>query len=131
MLSLIDSLIMNIFTSNFAKAKGLDSSKFLVVAISRYVPRGYSGVRELRFAPSRRLLMSYKGGLSIHDYEEVFFSELGNKDRVYSVFRDLASLSNGRDIVLCCYERAGEFCHRRLIADFVFSHWHYDIKELD
>lgn len=131
MLSLIVSLDMNIFTSNFAKAKGLDSSKFLVVAISRYVPRGYSGVRELRFAPSRRLLMSYKGGLSIHDYEEVFFSELGNKDRVYSVFRDLASLSNGRDIVLCCYERAGEFCHRRLIADFVFSHWHYDIKELD
>lgn len=131
MLSLIVGLVMNIFTSNFAKAKGLDSSKFLVVAISRFVPRGYSGVRELRFAPSRRLLMSYKGGLSIHDYEEVFFSELGNMDRVYSVFRDLASLSNGRDIVLCCYERAGEFCHRRLIADFVFSHWHYDIKELD
>ena len=131
MFSLIDSLDMNIFTSYFAKAKGLDSSKFLVVAISRYVPRGYSGARELRFAPSRRLLMSYKGGLSIHDYEEIFVSELGSTDSVYSVFRELASLSNGRDIVLCCYERAGEFCHRRLIADFVFSHWHYDIKELD
>lgn len=127
---LIFRLVMNIFTSNFAKAKSLDSSKFLVVAISRYVPKGYSGVRELRFAPSRKLLMSYKNGLSTHDYEEIFFSELGNTDSVYSVFCDLAKLSNGRDIVLCCYEKAGEFCHRRLIADFVFSHWHYDIKEL-
>ena len=122
---------MNIFTSNFAKAKSLDNSKYLVVAISRYVPRGYSGVRELRFAPSRQLLMSYKKGLSSKLYTQLFFNELGSKIRVYSVFKDLASLSNGRDLVLCCYEKAGDFCHRRLIADFVLTHWNYDIKELD
>ena len=122
---------MNIFTSNFAKAKSLDNSKYLVVAISRYVPKGYSGVRELRFAPSRRLLMSYKKGLSSELYTKAFFNELIDKENVYSVFKDLASLSHGRDIVLCCYEKAGDFCHRRLIADFVSSNWNYDIKELD
>lgn len=121
---------MNIFTSNFAKAKSLDGSRFLVVAISRYVPRGYSGVRELRFAPSRQLLMSYKKGLSTDIYTKLFFNELRNKESVYSVFKDLARLSNGRDIVLCCYEKPGDFCHRRLIADFVLSNWNYDIKEL-
>lgn len=122
---------MNIFTSNFAKAKSLDDSKFLVVAISRYVPKGYSGVRELRFAPSRELLSSYKKGMSSELYTQLFFNELRNKDSVYSVFKDLARLSKGRDIVLCCYEKAGDFCHRRLIADFVLSNWNYDIKELD
>lgn len=122
---------MNIFTSNFAKVKSLDDSKFLVVAISRYVPRDYSGVRELRFAPSRKLLSSYKKGMSSELYTQLFFNELRNKDSVYSVFKDLARLSKGRDIVLCCYEKAGDFCHRRLIADFVLSNWNYDIKELD
>lgn len=122
---------MNIFTSNFAKAKSLDDSKYLVVAISRYVPRGYSGVRELSFAPSRRLLMSYKKGLSSELYTKAFFNELIDEENVYSVFKNLARLSHGRDIVLCCYEKAGDFCHRRLIADFVLSHWNYDIKELD
>lgn len=122
---------MNIFTSNFAKAKSLDHSKYLVVAISRYVPKGYSGVRELRFAPSRQLLMSYKKGLSTDIYTQLFFNELRNKESVYSVFKDLARLSNGRDIVLCCYEKPGDFCHRRLIADFVLSNWNYEIKELD
>lgn len=122
---------MNIFTSNFAKAKSLDSSKYLVVAISRYVPKGYSGARELRFAPSRRLLMSYKKGLSSELYTKAFYNELIDEENVYSVFKDLSRLSQGRDIVLCCYEKAGDFCHRRLIADFVLSHWNYDIKELD
>lgn len=122
---------MNIFTSNFSKAKSLDTSRYLVVAISRYVPKGYSGVRELRFAPSRQLLMSYKKGLSTDIYTQLFFNELRNKESVYSVFKDLARLSNGRDIVLCCYEKPGDFCHRRLIADFVLSNWNYEIKELD
>lgn len=122
---------MNIFTSNFAKAKSLDSSKYLVVAISRYVPKGYSGVRELRFAPSRRLLMSYKKGLSSDLYTRAFFNELIDKENVYAIFKDLSRLSYGRDIVLCCYEKAGDFCHRRLISEFVLTHWNYDIKELD
>lgn len=122
---------MNIFTSNFAKAKSLDDSKYLVVAISRYVPRGYSGARELRFAPSRGLLKAYKDGLSSKLYTQMFFNELRNEESVYAVFKDLARLSHGRDIVLCCYEKAGDFCHRRLIADFVLTHWNYDIKELD
>lgn len=122
---------MNIYTSYFSKAVFLDESKYMVVAISRYVPMGFSGVRELRFAPSRKLLMDYKKGLSQNLYTQRFLNELRNEDCVYSVFKDLARLSKGRDIVLCCYEKAGDFCHRRLIADFVLSHWNYDIKELD
>ena len=122
---------MNIFTSYFSKAVFLDESKYMVVAISRYVPMGFSGVRELRFAPSRKLLMDYKEGLSQDLYTQRFLNELRNGDCVYSVFKDLARLSHGRDIVLCCYEKPGFFCHRRLIADFVLSHWNYDIKELD
>lgn len=122
---------MNIYTSYFSKAVFLDESKYMVVAISRYVPMGFSGVRELIFAPSRKLLMSYKKGLSQGLYTQMFLNELRNEDCLYSVFKDLARLSHGRDIVLCCYEKPGDFCHRRLIADFVLSHWNYDIKELD
>ena len=121
---------MNIFTSSFSKAKGLDSSRYFIVSISRFSPRGFSGFKCPSFAPSRGLLSDYKHGLSESDYTSRFISELGSKDSIYSVFKSLAAACGGRDIVLCCYEPAGAFCHRRLIAQLVAMFWHYSIVEL-
>ena len=35
------------------------------------------------------------------------------------VIKELEELSCGKDIVLLCHEKAGEFCHRRLVADWL------------
>lgn len=121
---------MNIFTSSFSKAKGLDSSRYFIVSISRFSPRGFSGYKCPSFAPSRGLLSAYKKGLSESAYERRFLYELGSKDSIYSVFRSLAAACGGRDIVLCCYEPAGAFCHRRLIAQVVAMFWNYSINEI-
>ena len=121
---------MNIFTSSFSKAKGLDSSRYFIVSISRFSPRGFSGFKCPSFAPSRSLLSDYKHGLSESDYTSRFISELGSKDSIYSVFRSLAAACGGRDIVLCCYERGDGFCHRHIIAQLVAMFWHYQINEI-
>lgn len=122
---------MNIFTSSFSVARGLDSSRYCVVSIARFVPRGFKGVRCLAFAPSKELLSDYKEGLSESSYKSRYLKELGCASHVHEVFESLVPFCKGRDLVLCCYESADKFCHRHLLADFVKSRWGYVIEELN
>lgn len=121
---------MNIFTSSFSLSRGLDSSRYLVVSISRFPPKWYHGVRCFEFAPSMSLLSDYHHGLSKDAYVRRYRSEVLDSVNVHGVFERLAALSHGRDIVLCCFEPAGRFCHRHLLADYVKGVWGYSIDEL-
>lgn len=121
---------MQIFTSCFKFAKGLDDSKFFVVSISRFPPRGFKGHKCFEFAPSVRLLKEYKEGLRNDHYSYRYRRDVLEKIDVHRVFEELARLACGRDIVLCCFEPAFEFCHRRLLAHYVKEVWGYSIEEL-
>lgn len=121
---------MDIFTSYFAKAKTLDESRFCVVSISRFAPRGFKGVRCYSFAPSRELLIDYKAGLSESSYKERYLKELGDSVHIHEVFESLVPFCKGRDLVLCCYESEDKFCHRHVLSDRVFELFGYRIKEL-
>ena len=46
------------------------------------------------------------------------------------VFKELETLSNGKDIVLLCFEKRNEFCHRHLFASFLEENLGICIKEL-
>lgn len=122
--------MIQIFTSYFAKAKHLDSSKFLVVSISRYSPRGFAGVECKAFAPSRHLLASYKAGLSEECYVERYRDEMSLVRDLRGEFAQLAKCAAGRDIVLCCFEGSNSFCHRHILSDIVFESFGYRIQEL-
>lgn len=37
----------------------------------------------------------------------------------------LRTITSHRDIVLCCYEKPGDFCHRHILAE-----WLGDVEEL-
>ena len=121
---------MNIYTSCFNYAKRLDSSKFFVVSISRFPPKWFQGYKCFEFAPSAELLRRFKGGLSKYHYGLVYRHEVLESIDVHHVFEGLARLACGRDIVLCCFEPAYEFCHRRLLARYVQEVWGYSIDEL-
>lgn len=121
---------MDIFTSSFNKSKGLDPSKYLVVSISRFPPKWFQGVRCFEFAPSMQLLNDFHDGMAQCLYAYRYRYEVLERGDVHKVFEWLAGLSKGRDIVLCCFEPAGRFCHRRLLADYVKEVWGYSINEL-
>jgi len=36
--------------------------------------------------------------------------------------------SGGKDIVLCCYEKTGEFCHRHVLAELLKNY--FEVEEL-
>lgn len=121
---------MQVFTSCFKFAKSLDESKFFVVSISRFPPRGFKGYRCFEFAPSVRLLKEYKEGLRNDHYAYRYERDVLKKIDVHRVFEGLARMACGRDIVLCCFEPALQFCHRRVLAHYVERVWGYSIEEL-
>lgn len=121
---------MQVYTSCFRFAKGLDDSKFFVVSISRFPPRGFKGYKCYEFAPSAELLKRFKGGLSQYHYGIRYRRDVLERIDVHKVFEGLARMACGRDIVLCCFEPAFDFCHRRLLARYVKEVWGYSIEEL-
>lgn len=121
---------MDIFTSSFSVSKGLDPSKYLVVSISRFPPKWFHGVMCFEFAPSSQLLHDYHDGMAQCLYVYRYRTEVLERGDVHKVFERLAGISQGRDIVLCCFESAGKFCHRHLLADYVKEVWGYSINEL-
>lgn len=123
-------MVVNVFTSNFRKAKALDSSRYLVVSVSRYNPKWFNGVWLKELAPSAKLLSDYKKGLSWSDYVERYRSEVCAPDFIKDVLSSLVFVTKGRDIVLCCYESADKNCHRFLIADYIKSTYGYVVNEL-
>lgn len=121
---------MQVFTSCFKFAKKLDESKYFVVSISRFPPSWFKGYKCFEFAPSVRLLKEYKEGLRNDHYAYRYERDVLKKIDVHRVFEELARMACGRDIVLCCFEPALQFCHRRLLAHYVERVWGYSIKEL-
>lgn len=122
--------MINVFTSCFKTAKGLDSSKYFVVSIARFPPRNFMGYKCPELAPSALLLKQYKEGLRNDHYSYRYKRDVLSKIDVHRVFECLAREARGRDIVLCCFEPPFEFCHRRVLAHYVESRWGYVIKEL-
>lgn len=121
---------MEVFTSCFRFAKGLDPERYFVVSISRFPPRGFKGYKCFEFAPSAELLKRFKGGLSQYHYGVRYRRDVLEVIDVHKVFEGLAVKACGRDIVLCCFEPAFDFCHRRLLAQYVKEVWGYSIEEL-
>lgn len=57
-------------------------------------------------------------------------SEMSQIKNLRDVFARLAQQAKGRDIVLCCYEKTGDFCHRHILSDIVYEKYGYRINEL-
>jgi len=96
------------------------------VSIARWTPRWWgAGRRATELAPSVDLLNAIKAGeINERQYTKRYHSELlKNLDpkKVYAEYKDK---------ILCCYERPGEFCHRRLIAEWLEKSLGVRIPEL-
>lgn len=120
---------MNIYTSNFASAKRFDPARYCLVSISRFSPQGWDGLAAPAFAPSASLLQSYKQGECSEAAYRMRYCLMLDSINVRNVFAFIARYAKGRDIVLLCYEKAGAFCHRRILAQWVLDNYGYDIKE--
>ena len=104
-------------TSNF-KISGKNPD---AVAISRGIPRYWKGKRYIALAPSRELMKVEDE----REYTERYKREVLSTLSPQQVYNDL-----GDDAILLCWEPPGEFCHRRLVAEWLEENLKIEIKEL-
>lgn len=112
-------LSVPIFTGQFSKIDLYLSKNMNVVSIARKKPVWFTGPELLELAPSLDLLQHYHAGLSFGAFSKEFLDYLETLDKE-SLFNSLELLGKDhKGVVLCCYEKAGRFCHRVLVSRFL------------
>ena len=115
-----------IYTSYFGNWRNFPKNS-LVAAITRYPPKSWTKLTLEFLAPSVSLLNEYKN----HQIDEFMFKvhylqELQDRNLTPQYVNwALNKCANGRDLILCCYEKPTDFCHRHILAE-----WLGGVKEL-
>lgn len=117
---------MAITTSYFANLKHITNP----LSICCRPPVWYKGNSYLELSPHPLSVFGYKGGKITKEeftveYQELILDGL-NAKRVYKYLTN----TYGKDVTLICYERPGDFCHRRLAADWFTSKLGIEVLEL-
>jgi hypothetical protein len=98
-------------TSYFANLKNLDVSKTVSIALK--CPDWYRGKEDKRLAPKWWFLKKYK-----EDHDEKFYIEQFQKE-VLDLLDPKEIYEEFKNSILLCYEKRGDFCHRRLVAEWL------------
>lgn len=111
-------------TSYFAKKTA--SADPNAVSIARWPPRWWTtGRRYIALAPSADLLKRSKAGLPWPEFVKEYQRDVLDKLDPAKVAADL-----GADAILLCWEKPGEDCHRRLVAEWLEKSLNIKVDEL-
>ncbi len=110
-----------IYTSYFARLKDLPED-CVPISISLYSPKWYHGLKYITLAPSPKILNKWKEKHDERLYTVCFRFNILRLLNPKKVEKDLYKLSGGRDVVLVCYEKFGDFCHRHLVTEWFIRH---------
>jgi hypothetical protein len=124
-----EALSIRIYTSYFAKLKTLPSD-ILPISICAKTPFWYDGVQYPKLAPSWSILCEYKLGRDEDAYCFRFHREVLGKLNAELVLEELRNLSGSKDAVLVCYEKPADFCHRHLVAAWLYNKTGVSVDEL-
>lgn len=118
--------IMEIYTSYYGNLKKLKKDGIIPVGISVFLPKYFNGYSLKYLAPTAKMLH-----MGEKEYTPLYFQIL-EKVSIGKLREDIMRISNqegGKDVALLCYEKPGDFCHRRIFADWMKEKTGYDIKE--
>lgn len=119
---------MEIFTSYYAMLRKIDK-RFTPISIAGRAPDWYKGLEYKKVAPKKDWFLQWKSNhdneFYIQKYNETVLSTLKQED----VVSELEELSNGKAVVLICYEKPSDFCHRHIVADWL-NEKGYNVQEL-
>ena len=98
-------------TSYFAN-RAIRNSQLRLVAISLEGPQGLRCERYLTLAPTREMIRLAHEGRT-EEYTELYTSQILSRLDPLQVYAELDGS------ILLCWEKAGKFCHRRLVAEWL------------
>lgn len=119
---------MKIYTSYYAKCRKIPHT-ITRISIAGKAPTGYRGIEYKVLAPKKDFFMKWKDNHDNDYYIECFNKQVLSVLNPADVYNRLEELSGGQDIVLLCYEKSGDFCHRHLVADWLSKNLGIEVKE--
>ena len=122
---------MKIYTSYFNNLKNLPQD-YVPVAICGGVPDWYEGLWTRKVAPKWKFFQEWKQNHDNNFYIEHFNSEVLDMTTP-EIFIDLLKkiTNNAENIVLICYEKPDEFCHRHLVASWITQKTGIEVTEFN
>ena len=86
-------------------------------------------------APTTDLLQNHKSNsITNEEYTSVYHNQLlklENDGYIAKFVKALSTLQELKgDVVLLCYEKKGDFCHRHLLAEYLNNKHNTNIREL-
>ena len=120
--------MMVIYTSYFAQLRKIPDN-IMPISICAKAPDWYSGIQYKKLAPKYGFLMKYKQNQDRDAYINSFQKEILDVLNQDDVVSELSALSEGKDIVLLCFEKTHDFCHRHLVANWLNEHLKYRVVE--
>ena len=112
-----------IYTGNFANVKKYREAGLHPISIA-ISARYFSGDLYRPLNPDRSFMM---------DPESIYTPKFEKKISLLNaenVSLDLIKLGKGKDIVLLCHEKEGDFCHRQLVAKWLTEKLNIEVVEL-
>jgi len=110
-----------IYTSYYGKLKKIPKT-IEPIAISRSIPKGLFIFSCEELMPPKELLSWWKNSKQNEqnkaDYIADYCLQLEKLD-VKKIVKQLEKMSCGKDIVLLCYEKSEDFCHRHLVRKWL------------
>jgi hypothetical protein len=103
-------------TSYFGKAKGMENA----VAISQGTPKWFKGEKYPKLAPSWNL---------VHETDETKYRSR-YQNEVLAKLNPVHVADDLEGKILLCWEKPGEFCHRRLAAEWLEKNLLIQVPEL-
>ena len=107
-----------IYTSYFGNLKKLPNN-ITPIAICGKSPNWYGGLEYKKLAPKYDFFMKWKENHDNEYYVRNFEERVLNTLNPDTVINELFSLANSENIVLICYEKPGDFCHRHLVSKWL------------
>lgn len=118
-----------IYTSYFGNHRRLPK-EMKWVSIARKTPLGFTGERWEELAPSSDLLSDYKSGKTDQQgYTQRYMKQLDDLVATQPEYFDRFKTDD--DLILFCYEKIGDFCHRHLLANYLRTHYDLNVSEYD
>lgn len=123
----------DITTGYYAQLSNYLMKNYFPIPISivppKWFPKKYLKDIKLNLSPTHKILTLYKNNdLDEESYINMFYEDVLNKNNINHILNQLTNISN--KIVLLCYEKPFNFCHRHIVSYWLSQKLGFEICEL-
>lgn len=113
------------YTGYFAKLKYYEEQGLIPIAICGGIPKWYNGLWYKKLAPKWSFFNEWKNGTE-HKGDNEYYIQHFNEEVLKNInpleiekeLKTLAKRRTSDKIILLCYEKPGDFCHRHLVSNW-------------